>query len=186
MRTNLTLKALIILSLVLTLWPAALMAADTRKPNDFERAYTAIALDTLSHELCAKISPMAETQALFNSPGTQIYKERSRCFLYVAVKSLNPYFCHNVVEAKAWLLDGSYFSQKNCERLVTEGQPFNFNLSFDHALILKAMGYSNKDIQIHFPKHPDEPAWLQFYLDALKRRNGNFQQRLSHLPDFSK
>lgn len=175
-----------LVSLVLILWPHALLAGDTRKPNDFERAYTALVLDTLVHELCAKISSVAETRALFNSPGTQIYRERSRCFLYVAVKSLNPYFCREVIEAKAWFYDGSYFSRENCERLVRKGQPFSFNLSFDHALILKAMGYNNETISRRFPKHPDEPAWLQYYLDALKRRDGDFQHRLGRLPNFSR
>ena len=184
MRNTLALTVLVTISLLLTLWPIGLAAAATRKPNDFERAYTALTLDTLSHELCAKISPQAETRALFNSPGTQIYRERSRCFLYVAVKSLNPHLCREVIEVEAWFLDGSYFSRANCEAMVAKGRPFVFTLSFDHALILTEMGYGDEAIRARFPKHPGEPAWLAFYLDALKRRDGEFQQRLSRLPDF--
>ncbi len=178
-------KPLTVLCLALTVDPAAAMAVETRKPNAFESAYTAMALDMESHQLCAKISPKAETRALFNSPGTQIYREKSRCFLYIAVKSLNRYYCRDVVEVDAWLHDGSYFSRESCERLVAEGRPFNFSLSFGHALILQDMGYSDEDISARFAKHPNEPAWLEFYLDALKRADGDFQHRLSRLPDFS-
>lgn len=175
-----------LLGLLLALWPWAPAAADTRRPNEFERAYTAMALDTLSRGLCAKISPHAESRAFFNSPGTQIYRERSRCFLYVAVKSLNSFLCREVIEATAWFYDGSYFSRKNCQRLVSQGQPFNFSLSFDHALIMRKMGYGDDTISARFPEHPGEPAWLKFYLDALKRGDGDFQRRLGGLPDFSR
>ena len=101
MRGKLPLKTLSVLSLVLTLWPAALALADTRKPNDFELAYTAIALDTLSDQLCAKISADAETTAPFNSSGTQVYRERSRCFLYVAVTKPDTGLCREVIEVEA-------------------------------------------------------------------------------------
>lgn len=185
MQNSSVLKILAPISLLLTLWPIDIAAADTRKPNDFELAYTAMALDTLSHELCAKISPQAETKAPFNSPGTQIYRERSRCFLYVAVKSLSRHLCHEVIEVEAWIHDGSYFSHENCERLVARGQPFNFSLSFDHGLILKEMGYGDEEISSRFPEHTAEPAWLKFYLDALKQHDGDFQHRLNRLPDFS-
>jgi len=185
MRISFALKALLSISAIMTLCPLDLAASDARKPNDFELAYTAIALDTLSHELCAKISQNAKTKAPFNSPGTQVYGERSRCFLYVAVKSLNTYLCREVIEANAWILDGSYFSRENCERLVARGQPFNFSLSFDHALILKEMGYRDEDIEARFPEHTVEPAWFKFYLDAIRQNNGDFQRRLKRLPDFS-
>lgn len=178
-------KPLAVLCLALTLHAVAASADETRKPNEFERAYTAMALDMESPRLCARISPKAESLALFNSPGTQIYRERSRCFLYIAVKTLNPYLCQDVVEVNGWLHDGSYFSRENCERLVAEGRPFNFNLSFDHALILREMGYGDTDVSARFAKHPNEPAWFDFYLDALSRGNGDFQQRLDRLPDFS-
>lgn len=178
-------KPLAYLCLVSVLYSAAAQADETRKPNAFELAYTAMALDMESPQLCAKISPKAESLALFNSPGTQIYRERSRCFLYVAVKSLNPLLCREVVEADAWFHDGSYFSRETCERLVAEGRPFNFKLSFDHALILREMGYGDAAVSARFAKHPDEPAWFEFYLDALSRGDADFQHRLSRLPDFS-
>jgi hypothetical protein len=178
-------KPLVLLCLASALWAAAAQAEETRKPNAFELAYTAMALDMESPQLCAKISPRAESSALFNSPGTQVYRERSRCFLYVAVKSLNPSLCREVVEADAWFHDGSYFSRDSCERLVAEGRPFNFNLSFDHAQVLQEMGYGDADISARFAKHPGEPAWFEFYLDALSRGDADFQRRLSRLPDFS-
>ena len=185
MRGKLPLKTLPVLSLVLTLWPAALALADTRKPNDFELAYTAIALDTLSDQLCAKISADAETTAPFNSSGTQVYRERSRCFLYVAVTKPDPGLCREVIEVEAWLYDGSYFSPENCTQLALGGKPFNFGLSFDHELILKAMEYHDEEVEARFPRHNVEPAWLEFYLDALRRRDEGFFRRLRRLPDYS-
>lgn len=178
-------KPLAVLCLASVLCAAAAQAEETRKPNPFELAYTAMALDMEAPGLCAKISPKAESVALFNSPGTQIYRERSRCFLYVAVKSLTPSLCREVAEADAWFHDGSYFSRENCERLVAQGRPFNFNLSFDHALVLREMGYRDADITARFARHPGEPAWFAFYLNALSRGDGDFQHRLSRLPDFS-
>ncbi|NNM00780.1 MAG: hypothetical protein HKO62_08530 [Gammaproteobacteria bacterium] len=174
-----------LVGLLLLLGSAPAAAGGPRPPNDFERAYTALALDTQSHELCEKISPDAESRALFNSPGTQIYRERSRCFLYLAVSSLNPYFCRNVVEADAWLHNGSYFSEENCRQLVAQGKPFNFTVSFDHELLMTTMGYSEEDVRRRFPRHPEEPDWLRFYLDAFKHNGGDFQRRLKLLPDFS-
>jgi len=185
MRRSSKLTMLLSFGAIVALWPINLAAADSRKPNDFELAYTAMALDTSSHGLCAKISPKAETRALFNSPGTQVYKERSRCFLYVAVKSLNPALCRDVIEVDAWILDGSYFSRENCERLVSKGQPFNFSLSFDHAQVLKAMGYRDEDVEARFPGRAGALPWLEFYLDAIRRGDGDFQRRLERLPDFS-
>ena len=67
-----------------------------RAPNDFERAYTVIALDMDSAELCGKISPNAVSRAPFNSPGTRVVAERSRCYFQVALKTLNPHHCGNV------------------------------------------------------------------------------------------
>ncbi len=69
---------------------AAVHGAETRKPNAFERAYTALALDFESHEPCTKISPRALVRAPFNSPGTRVYFARSRCFLSVAHSTLIP------------------------------------------------------------------------------------------------
>jgi hypothetical protein len=169
--------------LLVVLAPRA-ATAETREPNAFESAYTAMALDFGSHELCVQISPDAESRFLFNSPGTQIYRERSRCFLYVAVNTLNPYLCQFVYEASAWLHNGSYFSRENCETLVSEGEPFNFSLSFDRRSILTEMGYSVAEIAEAYPGDPEEVALHRFYLSAVGR-DGDFQQRLKRLPDFS-
>ena len=173
-----------LIALLVTLWPLAAVAEQIREPNAFELAYTAIALDTDMHELCAKISPVAESRFLFNSPGTRIYRERSRCYLYVAVNSLNPHLCREVIEARAWFHDGSYFSRRNCEQLVAKGRPFNFTVSFDHALILKEMGYDEAEVRARFPRETDEPPWHRFYLDAMGPDGGEFQRRLRGLPDF--
>lgn len=70
MQKSLALKSLAAAGLLLVLWPMAVAAADPRRPNDFESAYTALALDTLSHELCGKISPEAQSRSLFNSRGS--------------------------------------------------------------------------------------------------------------------
>ena len=177
-------EPLCIIALLVALWPAVGMAAQTREPNAFELAYTAIALDTDMHDLCAKISPLAESRLLFNSPGTQVYRERSRCYLYVAVNTLNPHLCRQVIEAHAWFHDGSYFSRPSCEQLVAKGRPFNFTVSFDHALILKEMGYDEAEVRARFPRETDEPPWHRFYLDALGPGGGEFQRRLRRLPDF--
>ena len=172
-----------ILVLIVAFAPPA-SASETRPPNAFELAYTAMALDFGAHDLCARISPDAESRLLFNSPGTQIYRERSRCFLYAATSTLNPYLCQFVVEASGWLHDGSYFSRENCEALVAAGKPFNFSLSFDRKRVLTAMGYAEEDIAEAFPSEPEEIAWHRFYLNAVGR-DGDFQQRLGRLPDFS-
>ena len=158
--------------------------AETRAPNVFERAYTAMALDFGSHELCERISPDAESQLLFNSPGTQIYRERSRCFLYAAVNTLNPYLCQFVVEVSGWLHNGSYFSRENCEVLVSKGNPFNFSLTFDRKRILTEMGYTVEEVVEIFPGEAEEVALHRFYLNAVGR-DGDFQQRLTRLPDFA-
>ncbi len=173
-----------ILGLPLVLAPHA-VTADPREPNVLELSYTAMALDFGSHDLCERISPDAESRLLFNSPGTQIYRERSRCFLYVAVNTLNPYLCQFVVETFGWLHDGSYFSRKNCEVLVSEGNPFNFSLSFDRRRVLTEMGYSVGEIAETYPGESEEVALHRFYLDALGR-DGDFQQRLIGLPDFAR
>ena len=159
-------------------------AAGTREPNAFELAYTAMALDFGAHDLCGRISPGAESRYLFNSPGTQIYRERSRCFLYVAVNTLNPHLCRSVTEASAWFHDGSYFSRKNCEALVAAGNPFNFSLYFDRRLVLSEMGYTEAEATEAAPGEPADAAWNRFYLNAIGR-DGEFQQRLQRLPDFS-
>ncbi|MFY0691302.1 MAG: hypothetical protein JXR14_05185 [Paracoccaceae bacterium] len=171
------------LGLLVFLAPS-IAVAETRKPNAFEVAYTAMALDFGASELCERISPNAESRLHFNSPGTQIYRERSRCFLYSAVSSLNPFLCRFVVEAAGWLHDGYYFSRENCESLVSEGKPFNFSLSFDRKRVLTKMGYSVAEIAETYPGDPEEVALHRFYLNAVGR-DGDFQRRLQRLPDFA-
>ena len=175
--------ARIAIGLLVILAPKA-VTAETRDPYTFERAYTAMVLDLGSHELCERISPDAESRHLFNSPGTQIYRERSRCFLYAAVNTSNPYLCQFVVEASGWFHNGSYFSRENCEALVSEGNSFNFSLSFDRKGILTEMGYSTAEIAEAYPGESEEIALYRFYLKAVGR-DGDFQQRLNRLPDFA-
>ena len=182
--TTIVAAARLALGLLFALSPTA-ATAETRRPHDFEFAYTAMALDFGDHELCERISPAAETRLLFNSPGTQIYRERSRCFLYAAGNTLNPYLCKFVIEASAWFHDGSYFSRRNCEELVSAGNPFNFSLSFDRQRVLTEMGYSAKEIAEAYPRASTEEAWHRFYLNAVGR-DGNFQQRLQRLPNFAR
>ena len=168
-----------------TLCAATTHADETRAPNEFERAYTAMAIDLDAHDLCSKISPKAQEKNWFNSRGTQSYKERSRCFLYVAVNTLNPYLCRYVVELSDWLHDGSYYSLENCRELVAAGRPFNFSLSFNRALIMRRMGYRDSQVAERFPGLRGDDAWHRFYLDVRKHGGGLFQQRLTKLPDFS-
>ncbi len=158
--------------------------ADPREPNALELAYTAMVLDGGSHELCERISHDAVSRFLFNSPGTQIYRERSRCFLYAAVNTFNSYLCQFVVDSSGWFHDGSYFSHKNCEVLVEAGTAFNFSLSFDRRLVLTEMGYSVAEIAETYPRDLEEVALQRFYLDAVGG-DRDFQKRLSRLPDFS-
>jgi hypothetical protein len=168
-----------------TLLAAVACAEDYRQPNEFERAYTAITLDIESHELCEKISPRARGRFPFNSPGTQVYFERSRCFFYVAAKQLNPHFCKEVTEARGFRLDGSYFSGKNCRDVVAAGKRLNFTTSFDHEKILRAAGYTDGDVRRRFPKHPEENSWMLFYHDFFRRSDGELRRRLLELPDFT-
>ena len=158
--------------------------AEVRKPNPFEQAYTAMALDFGAHQLCERIDPEAESRLRFNSPGTQIYRERSRCFLYAAVNTLNPYICQFVVEVSERSFDGSYFSRENCEKLVSDGNTFSFSITFDRQLVLTEMGYTAAEIAEAFPGVPANEAWHRFYLNAVGR-DGLFQQRLGRLPDYS-
>ena len=163
----------------------AAQGAETRKPNDFERAYTALALDFESHEPCAKISPRALVRAPFNSPGTRVYFERARCFLNLARRTLNPYFCREVVAASADAKAGGYFTRGNCELLVAAGRQFGAQLSFDHRLVLEALGYDDADVARRFPNHPAEDSWMLFYHGFFRRSDGELQHRLANLPDFS-
>ena len=154
-----------------------------RPPNEYERAYTAMALDMDDRALCAKISPLARIRSLFNS--TQIYFERSRCFLYVASKTLNAYLCREVREASAWFHNGSYFSRANCESLIAEGRRLDFGLSFDHEPILRALDYTDEEVQQRFANDPEVNSWMLFYRDFFRRGDGELQHRLARLPNFS-
>lgn len=160
-------------------------ASDERKPNDFERAYTALALDMESHETCAKISSRALVRAPFNSPGTRLYFQRSYCFQLLAQRTLNPYFCRSVRPASDSASEAGHFTRETCESLIAKGQSFRADLSFDHALILQALGYTDADVARRFPKHSEEPSWSRFYHDFFRRSDGTLQQRLKDLPDFS-
>lgn len=155
-----------------------------RPPNAFERAYTAIALDVEATELCGKISPNAVTRAPFNSPGTRIVAERSRCYFHVALRTLNPHHCRSVRQTGSQR-QGGYFSAANCRALIAEGRRFNAHLSFDYKLILQAVGYSDADVSKRFPRHPQEDSWRLFYYSFFRLGDGGLQRRLAALPDFS-
>ena len=155
-----------------------------RAPNEFERAYTVIALDMDSAELCGKISPNAVSRAPFNSPGTRVVGERSRCYFQVALKTLNPHHCRNVRQVGS-RRQGGHFSSANCQQLIAEGKRFNVNFSFNHKLVLEAAGYSDADVAARFPRHPQEDSWSSFYHSFFRRSDGGFQHRLPRLPDFS-
>jgi hypothetical protein len=164
--------------------PLAGLGAE-RATRDLERAYTALALDMESHEVCAKISPRAVSRAPFNSPGTQAYFERSRCFQTLAQRTLNPYLCRWVRPAAETPKEGAYFTRENCESLVREGKAFRANISFDHELVLRALGYGDEDVTRRIPDHPSQTSWMAFYYDFFRRGDGELQRRFKDLPDFS-
>ena len=144
-----------------------------------------MALEMDNHELCTKISPAAQTEALLNTPGTQVYLERSRCFQLVAVKTLNPFLCNNAKEVESHFLRGEYFSPNNCRKLVSAGEPYSYSLTFDHKLVLTKMGYDTKDVEDRYPGKPAAAKWQDFFYDLQKAEGGKFQQELRDLPDFS-
>ncbi|NNE83375.1 MAG: hypothetical protein HKN28_05330 [Alphaproteobacteria bacterium] len=155
-----------------------------RRPNDFERAYTAIALDMESADLCGKISPNAVSRAPFNSTGTRIVSERSRCFFNVALRTLNPHHCGDVRQVGS-RRQGGHYSNANCQKLIAQGRRFNASLSFNHKLILQAVGYTDADVTARFPRHPTEDSWLPYYHSFFRLSDGGLQRRLPRLPDFS-
>lgn len=163
---------------------AVIAASDERKTNDLEHAYIALALDMESHEVCAKISPRSVTRAPFNSPGTRAYFARSRCFQTLAQRTLNAYLCRWVKPAAETPTDGAYFTWENCESLVREGKVFRASISFDHALVLKAMGYTDDEVACRVPEHPSDTSWMLFYIGS-RHRDNEMQRRLKDLPDFS-
>ncbi len=186
-RSRCRLRAL--LWLAITVVPVAVSAgaaaqSGERPPNDFERAYTAIALDVEAADLCGKISPNAVSRASFNSPGTRVVAERSRCYFHVALRTLNPHHCGSVRQTGS-SRQGGHFSAANCRALITEGRRFNGHFSFNHKLVLEALGYTDADVTARFPRHPQEDSWRSFYHSFFRRGDGGLQQRLSTLPDFS-
>ena len=159
-------------------------AGAERVTNDLEHAYIALALDMESHEVCAKISPRSVTRAPFNSPGTRTYFARSRCFQTLASRTSNAYFCRWVKPAAETPRDGTYFTRENCESLVREGKVFGASISFDHELVLKALGYTDEDVARRIPEQPEVDSWMLFYVDS-RYRDAEMQRRLENLPDFS-
>ena len=176
---------MIFLICLLALTPFPVMAEDIREPNAFEKAYSAMVLDGFTQDLCQKISHQSRSLFRFNSKGTQVYYERSRCYMNAAGKQLNPYLCRYVKEADIFLADGSYYSRGSCEEIVARGKPYNFTLSFDHQLVLEKMGYSEKELAGMFPSVSGEDPWLGYYLAFIAARDGSIQRRLKLLPEFS-
>lgn len=70
---------------------------------------------------CESIKPGASRSGLiFNPSGKQIYFERSRCFLGVAVESRDARLCERVIERESWFFDGSGISPEACREAVRE------------------------------------------------------------------
>jgi len=177
--------AIILPAFMIALIVGTASAGDIRGPNAFEKAYSAMVLDGFTQDLCQKISHQSRSLFRFNSKGTQVYYERSRCYMNAAGKQLNPYLCRYVKEADIFLADGSYYSRGSCEEIVARGKPYNFTLSFDHQLVLEKMGYSEKELAGMFPSVSGEDPWLGYYLAFIAARDGSVQHRLNRLPDFS-
>ncbi len=176
--------ASLVLSLLISYALPDVATGAERATNDLEHAYTALALDMESHEVCAKISPRSVTRAPFNSPGTRTYFARSRCFQTLASRSSNAYFCRWVKPAAKTPKAGAYFTRENCESLVREGKVFRASISFDHELVLKALGYTDQDVARRIPEQPEVNSWMLFYFHS-RYRDAEMQQRLENLPDFS-
>ena len=176
--------ASLVLSLLFCFARPDVAAGAERTTNDLEHAYIALALDMESHEVCAKISPRSVTRAPFNSPGTRTYFARSRCFQTLASRTANAYFCRWVRPAAETPKDGAYFTRENCQSLVREGKVFRASISFDHELVLKALGYTDEDVARRIPEQPEVNSWMLFYIDS-RYRDAEMQQRLKVLPDFS-
>ncbi len=81
---------------------------------------------------------------------------------------------------------GAYFTRENCESLVREGKTFGATIPFDHALVLKALGYTDEDVARRLPTHPEDNSWMLFYSNFFRRGDGELQHRLKDLPDFSR
>lgn len=155
-------------------------------PAPLERAYVGLALDTERHDICAKISPRSRESYLLNSSGTQVYYTRSACYQYLAQRTLNPFFCRQVKEAKSgWFLSGHHFSPESCKTLVSSGKPFRAHIGFDHEKVLRAAGYTDADVKAIIADHPRPGSWSEFYHGFQKRNDGSLLRKLDNLPDFS-
>ena len=171
--------------------PAQAEPKDTRPPEALERAYVGLALDFESHEICKRISPKAMERNAGNTPGRQIYFTRSECFFFLALRTLNPFLCGEVVQAKAFMMNGRGFTQKQCEQEVNElargNRRFEADITFDHQGVLRAAGYTDAHVKAVIKDHPTQTSWMDFYHYQIKNNGGAFQQRMmKSLPDFSK
>lgn len=181
-----TYRFMAVASLLLAISGVTAAAADTRPPNSLERAYTAMVQDGYSALLCDKISTKALSKGLFNSPGTQIFYERSACYFYAAATELNDSYCPQVVEADAWFLNGAFFSAQGCREFIVQGRPWRASVGFDHEALLRAAGYTEKEVKAAVPDADQEFVWMSFYHSFHRKSDGSLQQRLDRLPDFSR
>ena len=158
----------------------------SRKPNSLEKTYTALVTHGFSSNLCEKISPKALSSTIFNSSGSQIYYERSACYFYVAAAELNDAYCPLVVEAKAFLRDGSQFSPEGCREIVSEGRPWRATVGIaNHEELLRAAGYNGENLTEAVPGAEPDMAWMELYYSLKKNSGGQLQQSFNQLPDFS-
>jgi hypothetical protein len=143
-----------------------------REPTRLETALVGLALDLESPEVCAKISPSAFSRAPFNSPGTRTSYERSRCFFYVATRTLDGSLCGEVRQAGS-RRSGGHFSAETCTAEIAGGRRYTANLGFDIELVLRALGYTEADVP--------EGDWVRFYFDV--RTSPELRRRLASLPN---
>ena len=146
-----------LVSVVLTIETNGAAQGFERAPNEYGPADSAIAHDVEAADLCGKISPHAVSRAPFNSSGTRVVAERSRCYFHVALRTLNPHHCANNRQVGPHRL-GGYYSSANCRQLIAEGKRFSAHFSLNHKLVLKAVGYTDADVTARFPRHPQEDS----------------------------
>jgi hypothetical protein len=180
-----SLRFVVVTIIALVVTHTSALAADTRKPHSLERAYTAMVQGGYNANLCDRISPKALNRFSFNSPGSQISYQRSECFFYAAATELNDAYCNEIIEAKAWFLDGSRFSPESCRDFVAAGKPWLATTSFNHEELLRAAGFDDTDLAKAVPAAETDIAWMQFYYSFQNHSDGRLQQRLDQLPDFS-
>jgi len=171
---------------LLVLFRPSPLRAETRKPKRLERTYTALVTHGYSASLCEKISPKAMNRSLFNSRGTQIYFQRSACFLYAATIELNNAYCNQAIEAQALLNNGSFFSPESCRKIVAKGEPWRATIGIaDHEELLRAAGFDDEDLFEAVPNANPDMAWMDFYYHLQRNSGGRLQQSFERLPDFS-